>query len=1233
MFVPISSNAVYVASKNVVGYIIAHWFSFLEFPWATKDQASGPFDDLIETFLENLRTLKGQVKEYLFSIGGLGLKNNLQATLDFTFRHHLTSLPLFPLVVETSRFGEIDPTVILHQDSCNMMMTAIVDFSRLLWEDREQLSEDQLKALLAQAAELVRTLLHLENPGRIHLKTIVEFLKIIELNLPGLVSTYYHCFSNFREYASRLVGAFEIVPSLELPHMRLRFVQVLSILVYTQPTVLKAEIPVVLNMLTDLTRQAYDLLLHDLPGFDLGADEGRNDSAAILRIFVNEKLPPNAGGKSIAQLFTDIFPVLSLQHTIGRPVSEWTVTILNAFLCQIVFVHVCAGNAIYRTRVDVDAGRVPASPAVKKVFADLKTFDEHSLWLPGKTSEQIALVGKQLTGSGLSDVIDVIKLAVDSHVHFAIPAVKSHETAKFVNDSICILAQLAFNEVSASLKANLPAAMAKMPQLFVAANLFFDTSRALAFLPAYFLAPKIIVKTLSSLKTFDLGAELYFTTGKLNAVHITKFQAFGKRIRLGMGQTLYNDVSSLVPLLPFKAPAPINVKAVATKRTDVSDLICDYRVAKSELVECLIVLERENMEIVSERLSHAVTRIVALLNFVAPTIDVGLIAEAFGKFSSALPKLYTYRLAAVHLREVLEPLDSCIDDAIDGVSGLLYAPVSPARLNAQFDRVHKKKFVPSGRSAFVNEFCDKIDRILREVKPGEAQALYDSLEKLEDNEINELDFALSTLTEESQQVLVPLLSNNYPKYVKQLEGALDVVDYSDTFIWFKKAVVEIVSSLKTQDSRPEAVEAVQALVRDIDTEGSIAKVAKNIDEAVAKLSISELEKLKAKCDKVQKILPELTKARDRLLQQLNEGQDVENFALAYHAAVRHIAGVFFAEFFVQDWDAAPFVTLCKTLLEPLGTYYSSESVSQTLISARRLMRSIRLTKFSAQPTFVTTADRLLSRLEVTLRDIYAGRQRQTEAVLAKQKEIVGGFVETLKKLGEGNIQTFILRLMRNLELDLATRRTFDSGALSQSVAVLFTELSSSDRSVQIKALIHWVQGLEKDVLPVDYDRLLEILQGLIKSLELPDEAVFAYDQDALIDLAVQLSNALAALSALRDSLALVKDMHKLFPIRAPVIKAVTTVMRTLEAYAEEIQTFPIQVHPVLGVSTSIPVMCQALHAMVQSSFIMTFKPEQAERAVQAIKHFIASCPKTITETMDSVMQEPIKVIATFAHPK
>jgi hypothetical protein len=297
------------------------------------------------------------------------------------------------------------------------------------------------------------------------------------------------------------------------------------------------------------------------------------------------------------------------------------------------------------------------------------------------------------------------------------------------------------------------------------------------------------------------------------------------------------------------------------------------------------------------------------------------------------------------------------------------------------------------------------------------------------------------------------------------------------------------------------------------------------------------------------------------------------------------------------------------------------------------MRSIRLTKFSAQPTFVTTADRLLSRAEATLWEIYAGRQRQTEALLAKQRAIVDGFVETLKKLAESDIARFVLRLMRNLGLDLATRKTFDSGTLSQSIAVLFTELSSSDRSVQIKALIQWVQGLEKELLPVDYDRLLEILQGLIKNLELPDEVVFAYDQDALIELAVRLSNALAALSGLRDSLALVKDMHKLFPIRAPVIKAVTTMMRTLEAYAEEIQTFPIQGHPVLGVSTSIPVMCQALDAMVQSSFIMTFKPEQAERAVEAIKDFITSCPKTITETMDNIMQEPLKVIATFAQRK
>lgn len=1246
MFVPISNDPIYIAAKEVIGYVIGHLFSYIEMPYATKEKDTAPFDDLIKRFLENALTLKEHINTYMFTVGDLAVKKSMQVCLDFIFMHHLSSLSMFPLIIDSSVLGQLDPTIILHQDSCNIMMSAIVEFSRVLWEDRKQLTDEQLKAFLEQAAQLVKTLLPIATPLAIHIKAIEEFLKIVDLNLPGLTSTIRMCFLTFKEYAEKLIGSFERVQACELPHVQFHYVQTLSVLVFVQPEVLLSEMALARERFIAIGKDAYLKLVSGLPTFDLFYEEGKNPSAAALRLYVAEKLDQDVEGKSISDLVQRIFPVLSLQQMIGRSVSEWSTTLLQILVWEVIFVHGVAARAIYQTRVKVASGEFAASEDTKKKLGDLTLFDEYGIWIPAKSGEPIVEVMKLMEGDstltgneGFAPVMQILKFATEHDAYLTIPKVDSPEQIKLLNDAASLMSQLFYSTFSALLRTNLPAAMTRFPQMYYSAIVFYRVLREMAFQPAYFQVPKLMIKMGRTLKALEYGALSFFSSGKLNAIYMAKFQGFGKRIRKALLVTEATDMTSFYPIESFKAPSPIDIKRKASRRTDMADLIAEYRVLKNELVECLVLHEKENLEVLSERLSGAVNDIISLANLVDPETQVGqTISDGFAKFVAELPVIYSYKLSAFHLRSCLEKLDTGIDEAVDDTAARLYEAVTPQKLNDLSESIEKTKWEPSDRASFIQSFTELLKPMLGQLQDSdEMQVVYDILNLVQDNDMGEVKFLVSTLSDQKPEVLLKCLKESkYFKYVRKIEKESEKVEYSNCFLWYKAAVKKIADYLKFQNESSGAVEAMSKLSDNLDDgftpdQKSLERCAKNISSACEKLDIPELKALAAHCDHVKESMPKLIQTADSFNSVILSSKDFNGISLTYKDSVRQVISFFYNEYLLQDWDIQPFIDLCSLVMKPLSTSYTSESVADALIGARRLMRKLRLTERTVRASFVTDCDKLLTKAEHACRDFYARAQHAHDATMKKHRANVDEIITTFGNLNEGNIKKFVMRLMSNLSLDISTMDTFDSSRITQKAAELFNELkASNDRSVQVKALIRWIEGMDKDILPVDYEKLLDILRKLLETLEAPEEeSMFSCDQDVLIELAVQLSSALAQLGAIRNSLALVKDMHKLYSIKDGMLRYITTVMRTFEAYAEEIHTFSVTSHPVTGVIRSIPVMCEKLENMIEASFMLTYTKRHAEEAVDSMKAFVESCPKDVQETMEKLIQEPIQLIMSI----
>jgi hypothetical protein len=381
---------------------------------------------------------------------------------------------------------------------------------------------------------------------------------------------------------------------------------------------------------------------------------------------------------------------------------------------------------------------------------------------------------------------------------------------------------------------------------------------------------------------------------------------------------------------------------------------------------------------------------------------------------------------------------------------------------------------------------------------------------------------------------------------------------------------------------------------------------------------------------VKQELAKLEAAKRDFEKALRASVEIQGCALVYKDSAHQIIHAFYDEFRLQNWGSAQFVSLCQSLLEPFSTRFSSDSVASAVVGARRLMRQIRLTKPTIQASSLTAIDRILTKTEASLRDSFDRSYVARVTLIEKQRSIVQSFIDLFEKLPGTNINGFVVRLMHNLSLDLATMDTFDAGGIARDISILYSNMScSNDKMVQIQSLVGWLGAITPGVFPVDYDHLLEILKGILTAMEEPDEGTFVSNQDAIVDLAAQLSDGLAALSSLRLALSQVKDVHRLFPIRPGLFTFAQSVIRLLEAYAEEIHTFPLQSHPIVPIVKSLMVMCANLEHMIDASFADGMKKRHTEEAVQGIRAFLASCPPHVAETVSKYIDEPIRLIEGF----
>lgn len=1245
-FVPISTDPIYVTSRAVIAYVLSHTLSCMELPYATSEHRVDAFAELVAQFLNNGLELKDLIGKYLYYVGDIEIKKNLQVHLDFIFRHHLRSLVLFPLITGTSQFKDVDPSIILHQDSCNTMMTSMIEFSRVLWEDRKALPEDHLKEFLGQAADLCKNLMSSDNANGIIVKTVQEFAKVISFNLPGLFGEHRTIFSMILPLINAFTEDYARSKSLQATPVACNMVNIMALLILDQPEQLAEEANGLIAIYEGTLCHIFEQYASDIELFELDVDESRNTSACALKCYIQSTIEYDASGKTPNQLFQMIAPALALSAMLDRPTSEYCIYFSKLFAFYKFYVHALVYRSIYIINSVYLENGLEVSEETKKKLESLKTVKDVEYLIPSgriigdiNTVREIAedeIISQSPVGAILSEV-------ANHEVEYPRwgEVLDKAENVKIMVDSAFMFAQLIVASTLMGLGIDNQRVMLTYPTTFYSTNFVIDVFKQLSRCAGYFEASRIFMSLQVIINGMANSSNVLFTSCVAPDTLKQSIADIAGIIKTITTVCADDDLTPLFPIQEFNVPDVSSdiVSIKADHRLEMGTIMGEFRVSVNEFIDSMILKEKENAEEILNSILHSCKKVISLINYLDPTNAISKeIYEGLIKFFKSIPRLWTYSLMQLHIRDELEPLDHAYDEAVDLVASKMYEPATTDKLKEIIDETNRVKFEPHDRDEFVHLFVAALTKYSSSQKEDDViEILYEMMMLLRDNSLLELMTTTESLSDEVLSLTQVFDESKYCKMVIAAEEALEKVRYMNGYVWFESLFEKLVDDIKERPFNQGAITGINTLIERMDSAFSpslntIGLIQANIESASGLLSeypttnliIEESKKAGLNMIGIEKVFNEFTETF------LKNGTFSGN-ALIYKGAALQIVTSYYKEFKCQGWSSDSFVDICKIVRRPLSSDFSASALSTTLLEIRRNLRSIRLHKPTVHPRFITDTEKTLNDMEKSLNDSFEKAQEKVKAKVEKQTTIIKGYVNTLVKAPNGQIKNFVVRLINNLALDLTPFKIFEADQMKGGIVKLYEGLKkTNNKEDHIKALIKWINQIDENILPVNVQELLEILKQISVKLRRSEESLIDYNQTQMISIAVSLSDALAKLAKIRESLDLIKDYHWLSDVKEILTSFIITIMRSLEAYADEIHTFSVENHPVVSIIDTIPHMCDEIEQLIESSFMLTSNlAECSENVVKAINQFVENCPEDLKVITEKEAEAPIKALNDF----
>ncbi|EAY20913.1 hypothetical protein TVAG_437390 [Trichomonas vaginalis G3] len=1239
-FVPISKDPIYVTSRNVISFILSHLISCMELPYATEERRVEAFQEIVKLFLENGLELKDLISKYLFSVGDVELKTKMQQRLDYLFRHHLLSVNLFPLITESSQFHDIDPSVILHQDSMNNMMTAMVEFSRVLWEDRKKLPDDHLKEFLSAAADICKMILNPDNQNSTLIHTLIEFNKLVAFNLPGLFNEHRTLFTMINPAITILRDSYSRVQNFSSSVVVSDLLTIAVILVIDQPSVLAKECAQLFQLLEGSLHHVYNQYANDVGLFELDPTEARNDSFSALKCYVQDNINFEVDECTVGELLLNMGPGLALSWLIHRPVSEFCQIFLKLYNLYHWFVHATIHRVLYDAS---NSEEITLSDKSKEIINKLSVH-EASYFAYSLTLEEDLELAHDVTADLENSPMQVI-LEAACKSDTTLPNWKElFGKPQFISIMVnagALQLSLTLNSILVAQNTDTMRFLLQFPFAFVSLQHSVDILHNLVGTPGSFDSPRIYMRSNIAISLIKNEVKVLCSTTVPGNKLISAVNDASKILH-SIGNMYHDfDLSPLTPLVKFPITQQINSKAVADCRTDMASIMGDYRISKNDFIEAVSRKDEQLTLSTLARIHKSAQEAAELINYIEPDNKLSEdVQKSFDRFINNVSRIWTYRLTALHIRDELENLDNSIDKIVDEVATKMYEPATQEKLQKTIKDFDNIKLNPTERDEFAKKIVSSIKKLADKTQKDDEiiEILYEMLMLLKDNKLYELRETAMTLDDAADEFTKIFEQSKYATMVASCEESVDRIKFIDTiFVWFLNDLELLVKQIKSDAYNKNAGDGLEILVRNIDSSfvpdiTNLEIINQNVSEASTILSYPVMLKLTEKCQIAAQNLTTISKSYNTLTETILKNTAFSGNSLIYKDAVLQIITNIYKEFTIQGWSSDEFDSICQTISDPLLSDYSSDKMSKSLLRIRRFLRTIRMHKPNAHPRYVAETEHILNELERTLLESFNQQQNKINVKVNNTVQIIKNYSSTLVKAPNGQIKNFVVRLINNLSMDVSTFRTFEADTLQRGINKLYDSLrKSTSKADHINALIHWLESIERGILPVDVDELLEILKQISSKLKRSEESLFDITDSQMINIAIGLSDALAMLAKIRISLNLIKSHHKLAPIRDQLHAFIVQIMRSLEAYADEIHTFHIESHPVLGIIETAPVMCEKIELLIESGFTLAASVSRhASESIEAIKVFVDKCPEDFRPIIEKESLEPIRLLEEFS---
>jgi len=1228
----LSSDPLFISSKVLLATVCSHLFSYFELKSFIDDSLCEGFSSFVELFGSNYLSLKSLISKYQFLVGDLFLKSQLQSNLDTIIKHHLKSLNFWPIIIETVLFHSTNPSLIIHQDSLSVLVTSIVDFSNNLWEDRKQLSNEDMDSLFEESDSIVKSIISLASINNIVIQSIIDFKKIIEQKLPCLSGRSRMCYSMLIPVIRNLEIEFEKSPDFISCQTEYLLLKTAVIIISIDPLKFDNNVESLVLILHRFAFESYSQLLSDMSVFELNAFEGDDLELCTLLSYIQKNCNPLDEKGTLNQYFSQLVPIYAFQKNISRPLSNYSESFISLYFLYTICMNTLYSFSMKSINTDIDVTLINSENSngsevdfmkpcysIDQIAERLSSLSPHDI--TPQTNHLIEIIKSEIIND--PPIINIgppisIRLLFDALYNISISQVR--DVLSSINiDTLDLLISFQSSFISLVLFNIL------LEKLSFCGGFFEISSYLFVFKDIFGIienkSHSLLIDYSPSYSFIEAYKSLYRNMLKLKNCHVS---------------SSFMDMIQMKSIIITKE---IESHPFFDGKIDLSSVLDNYRVIKNMLIESIINKKENDFIFWADQIHSLLELLISYLGFYINDSSIHQsLSQIYCTFVSKLNRTWHLNISSHSIMNIFDDLENMNNYIIDLLTNRMFEEASIDSINHLIHYILEHVYTPKGRSSFIINYCSEVlERLQADLPDSLFANIYEALLLLMENNISALRDISSTISEKLSKIV---LESDYCIQCIEIEDTIDIIISSNIFIWFKESIKDVCIILKSNDFNHSIIECVKILRKDFNAtigpnRESILIILTNLSTAIQKYHDTRIENLNQIALSMPSNFDKIESLYEQFVTTALQNVDFSPVSLVYKDSILLLVSEFFDEYIIQGWDSRDFQLFIEICSDPFVSGFGAQVLSKTIKLLRSTLRELRNIKLSVRPRFVTEVETIINSFERNLKESLQLSEKKVDLNIKKQRLVLNEYIEKLNSLPNTQIKSFILRIIENIGNSLSSFNIIEADSLSRNILKLFESLESTyEKTEQINTLVTWLHSIEQSAFVSDISGIFNILNSIIVQLMQDNDHLLLYEEYSLIEISIDLSKTAEKASAIRNSIYHIRTNNPLKTIKSDLLLFMEETIRTIEIYVDQIHMFtknPSRIVDFINYTTPV---CNQIEYLVNSSFneLIDIIPI-ISNTINVLRSYLSSCSEDTKEIVFEVTNSTINKLLLVTNEK